>query len=111
MDGEEEEEEEGYLSYESDDNQSQYSATSQVDNYEEYVREEQQITEEEEAAFNLFLQVAQCGQFNISQRDTTCLLVTTSSPSSQKFCPITVLGMGCDLLIIQIFPGKTVAGM
>eukprot|EP00961_Rhodomonas_salina_P260028 3513884-Rhodomonas_salina.2 len=35
-----------------------HSTRSLVDNYEEYVREEQQITQEEEDAFNLFLQVA-----------------------------------------------------
>jgi essential nuclear protein 1 len=50
-----EEEEEIDLEYDSDDAQSQYTATSGVDDYEAYVREEQNITEEEEAAFNMFL--------------------------------------------------------
>ena len=51
-----EEEEEIDLEYDSDDAQSQYTATSGVDDYEQYVREEQNITEEEEAAFNMFLE-------------------------------------------------------
>ena len=39
-------EEEIDLEYDSDDAQSQYTATSGVDDYEQYVKEEQNITEE-----------------------------------------------------------------
>ena len=49
------EEEEIELEYDSDDAQSQFTATSGIDDYEQYIKEEQNITEEEEAAFNMFL--------------------------------------------------------
>ena len=48
-------EEEIELEYDSDDAQSQFTATSGIDDYEQYIKEEQNITEEEEAAFNMFL--------------------------------------------------------
>ena len=43
------------LSYDSDDAQSTFSAKSGIDDYQQYLQEEQLITEEEEAAFNSFL--------------------------------------------------------
>jgi hypothetical protein len=43
------------LSYDSDDAQTTYSAKSGIDDYQHYLDEEQLITEEEEAAFNSFL--------------------------------------------------------
>ena len=52
-------EEEDNLEYDSDDAQSQFTATSGIDDYEQYIKEEQQITEEEEEAFNLFLKPRQ----------------------------------------------------
>ncbi len=50
-----EEEDEDGLSYDSDDAQTTYSAKSGIDDYQHYLDEEQLITEEEEAAFNSFL--------------------------------------------------------
>jgi hypothetical protein len=43
------------LSYDSDDAQSTFSAKSGIDDYQQYLQEEQLITEEEEQAFNSFL--------------------------------------------------------
>ena len=47
--------EEDDLSYDSDDAQSTYSAKTGIDDYQQYLQEEQLITEEEEVAFNSFL--------------------------------------------------------
>jgi hypothetical protein len=50
-----EDEDDDGLSYDSDDAQTTYSAKSGIDDYQHYLEEEQLITEEEEAAFNSFL--------------------------------------------------------
>jgi hypothetical protein len=86
-----EEKDEDELSYDSDDAQSTYSAKSGVDDYQQYLHEEQLITEEEEAAFSSFLNpaavkvrtIADLIEEKLQQRKSTAELAGLSGSTSR----------------------------